>query len=323
MYRATLAHAKAARIWKATGICPNDENFLDLLNEAQQRLLSRGRWWGTIYKATGTAIKGAIVWPREAGAIEGLIVVNSSIWVKNQWWNFIEPIFGGCSDCCAGNCGDHLELRDDGYSPFSIEFTGTPFLRLYPTDTSDNAKEVLIQGYDKNGAWVRNEYDDVWIDGEYVALATPFGVSTTEWKTITAVQKPVTNERVLAKTWNGTTETLIATWAHNETVPRYRKSLIPALEDHDSEALSAIIKMQFVPAAVDEDWLVIGNIPALKDMMMSIRKQEQELTKESIILEKKAIAELNHELRTNSGDVTHVAVKIDAGENMRVFGGFR
>lgn len=323
MYRVNLAQAKASRIWKATGICPDDANFLDLLNEAQQRLLSRGRWWGTIYKATGTAIKGAIVWPREAGAIEGLIVVNSSIWVKNQWWNFIEPIYGGCSDCCAGNCGDHLELRDDGYSPFSIEFSGEPFIRLYPASTTDNGKKVLLQGYDKNKVWVRNQTGGVWYDGEYVTLATPFGVSITEWDDIPSVQKPVTNERVIVKSWNGTTEVLLATWQHNETVPRYRKSLIPALEDHASEALSAIIKMQFVPAAVDEDWLVIGNLPALKDMMMSIKKQEQELIKESIILEKRAIAELNHELRTNNGDVTHIAVKIDAGENNRVFGGFR
>lgn len=323
MYRVTLAQAKASRIWKSTGVCPDDANFLDTLNEAQERLLSRGRWWGTIYKATGTAINGAIVWPRDAGAIEGLIIVNSSLWIKNQWWNFIEPVFGGCSACCAGNCGDHLELRDDGFSPFSIEFTGNPFIRLYPTSTSDEGKKVLLQGYDKNGVWVRNDDDGIWHDGEYVELDTPFGVSTTEWDSIPSVQKAVTDERVIVKSWNGTTETLLATWAHNETVPRYRKSIIPALEHHDSEALSAIIKAKFVPAAVDEDWLVIGNIPALKTMCMSIRKEEQELIKESIILEKRAIAELNHELRTNSGDVTHTAVKIDAGENRRVFGGFR
>ena len=47
MTRTTVAMAKASRIPEALNISPLDPRFIQYLNESEQRLLYRGKFWGT------------------------------------------------------------------------------------------------------------------------------------------------------------------------------------------------------------------------------------------------------------------------------------
>jgi hypothetical protein len=54
--------------------------------------------------------------------------------------------------------------------------------------------------------------------------------------------------------------------------------------------------------AKDTDWILIGNLPALKDMVMSILKAEKDLPEEAELYEARAIRELSKELVDHEGE---------------------
>ncbi len=60
-------------------------------------------------------------------------------------------------------------------------------------------------------------------------------------------------------------------------------------------------KMDFIPARKDTDYLLIGNLAAIKDEVQSIRKLENNLFEEAMAWEANAIRELQNELETYRG----------------------
>jgi hypothetical protein len=303
-FRATFADIKLSRIPKVLGLCNDDSRLLEFTNEAIQRLLEKGRWWGTVVKARFCITSGCLTWPRNVAAIDAVQLDSSPIAVKNQWFEFLEYRDPSC--CCETSA----KLQDRGTAPTVVDVVGSKKVRAYITDTSDATKRVLIQGYDQNRSWVRTQLGGQWYDGEWLTLAYPHVTSTNYFTSITGIQKNETNLRVAIYEYNpvnGGMRTL-AIMEPDEKIANYRRSYIGCLSNFsnptacESSTVTAMVKLDYAPVKKDEDWLLIANIPALKDMIMSITKLEKNETAEAQVLERKAIQTLNDELRTFTSD---------------------
>src|SRR3954463_5933852 len=102
--RITFADAKSSRpLQAAVGACGTEPRFADLLNEAQQRLLYEGKWWGTVIRYQFCAVDGCITLPRAAAALEAVAVCGRPIPIRDMWFEFIENGFGTMSTPMGSN----------------------------------------------------------------------------------------------------------------------------------------------------------------------------------------------------------------------------
>jgi hypothetical protein len=351
MSRLTLAQVKASSIPQAIGIGACDPRFITTLNEAQERLANAGKWWGTYKRLRICVTANCITWPRDVKVVEGFIQCGLSLPIANGWYDFQEnvrsPSVGGCA--CDGSM-----LLDRGVVCQSRDFTTPSKIRLYPASATDVGKRILIQGLDQNGVPVRTLDGSTWVDGEYLTLASPFVTSTFTYSapSLSGVQKPLTNSRVLAYSVaaDSGNETQIAIWDSSERNPSYRRSYLtnlaklcgddsttsncnscrddgdgcsPAMEDCSNIVADTIVRLEFVPVVVDSDWCFIGNIGALKCAMKCLVKEDKNLAQESMIDWSMAIKLLRSELDAYSPpDQIAVNVQVMGTAPLgRIFGG--
>jgi hypothetical protein len=214
-------------------------------------------------------------------------------------------------------------LIDRGEAPSFSDLNGTDKkLRTYTSVTADAGLKVLFQGYDENGDWIRTQdpTTNVWKDGEEVVLTSSYVDTTNFFSTLSAVQKPVSegNVKVYERDTTNSTQRLIADYQPSETRPTYRRSLISGLKDNDDAVVTVTGKLRFTPASADADWLHIGYEAAIKEMVMSIRKAENNLVQEAAAYEKRAVQLLQEQLMYHLGDG---AVAVPRFQNSNTFGG--
>ncbi len=292
--KVTLGTAKA-RIAKHLNLCPTDSRTVEYINEAQRRLLESGKWKGTYGKFTICATNGCITWPRQIETIETVAVNDAVGTVRNQWFEFLESGYGLLDN--KDNVG--VQLLDRGESPVHTDLTGagthatTGFnLRVYCPTATDEGKKINIQGYDSNGNWVRKpvsggRYDAVYEDGETLTMALGWVTSSVVWKSITSVQKDVTENSIsIYETTNnaGSPDVFreIGVYEPTETIPSYRRSLIPSLAggkkcDGDTDgktSVTVIAKLRFIDAVNDSDILLVSDLYAIKNMAIAIKLEE-------------------------------------------------
>lgn len=332
MTKTTVSTIKTSRIPVNLGICPDDPRLIQWLNESREQLINRavGGWWGQTVRAKFCVDNGCIVWPREVGFIHAIAVCGVPIQVHNGWWQFLVNVshVENCDTCnCGCRCGDVPNMSwDETTVPTQSAIRGTgKTIRIYPSDQADVGKTMIIQGYDNNNIWVRTTIDGSVQDGEEVTLALPYVDTVTEWfaGSPTGIIREPTTYRVLMYEHNVSADTdrLIATYQPDETVPNYRRSIIPGLARtrccrvscscDELPTVEAIVKLAYAPVSVDNDWVYPGNILALKYGMLSRKRDEENDDAGAEIMLQKALRELKVELRANTGDITTVNVNVN------------
>lgn len=351
--RKTLADAKNSTIPGAIGIAACSPEFLTLLNEAQARLGDMGKWWGTYKRMRICGTLNCIIWPREVKTVEGLNVCSYSVPIANMWYEFQEDVYSPKVGCNGDVPCDPTMLLDRGNVPQSRLFTANSYIKLVPASSTDDNKRILLQGTDPNGNAIRSQDGAGWVWGEYVVLASPFAQSVNAFapQNLTGAQKPVTDDVVRVYAVNVLTaqETLIATWEPSETNPQYRRTFLTdlpelcdtsgtactsdcadngdgceaALEDCTNITLEAIVRLEFIPALVDTDWLFISNLQALKHMMKAIQKEDKNQYQEAEREVQLALRALRNELEAYSpDDRTVINLQFMNPGLRRVTGGF-
>jgi hypothetical protein len=362
--RLTLAQAKASTLMKPLGIAPCNPDFLDLLNNAMQRLVDAGRWWGCFERMRYCLNDGCITWPREVAAVEAFRVCNRAMPVRNMWFEFQETV-------PAPRIDDLNKDNGPAWGPWSkpmlLDRTNyinvCQFLdwganvlpiKIYPAIASDanGTNRVLLQGLDANGLPIRtlDTVTGVYVDGVYVTLATPFVQSPFSFSgpRLTGAQKPITNGRLDVYVVNADlTETLIASWEPSETNPSYRRSYVykrpsacgtgttnatcanngdgceTPLANCSMPVAEAIIRREFVPAVVDSDWLMIGNLQALACGMKAVQWEQDGEEAQSEAQWSKAIALLRNELKKyGPRDQTTIEVELTSKCERKRYAGF-
>lgn len=316
----TLAQVRPV-VARVLSLAPTDARVADYINEAQERLLHKGKWPGTYGRFTVKVTDGYITWPRQIETIESYAVDGRPGLIRNGWFEFSEAgpgvfdVESNLSNLLADR-GDSIGYREIGATPRK--------LRLITTVAADNGLKILVQGYDEQGVWVRTQIGGVWSDGEQVTLVNAGGVShkdtVTTFSFVSGVQKPITSGSVQMFLKDSPVvgqDTQMATYEPDETLPSYRRSLIPEVGPAEA-TVTVVAKMRFIPARVDTDWMMIQSVPALKEMCMSLRKAENNLPAEAQAYEQRAVMILQEYLAHYLGDGVAATPKF---ANASTFGG--
>jgi len=312
----TLGDIKA-NISKVLSMPSTDARVVDYINEAQERLIYKGKWQGLTARYTLTSSSGTITWPWQLETIEAVAVNDSPAQIRNEWYEFLEAGVG----IRDSEDSDDLTLIDRGEACTFSDIAGTDKkLKAYTTNDADAAKTMIFQGYDESGNWIRTVDGTSVIDGEKVTLgAVASPVTTTNFFSIlSAVIRDETKYNVQVKEYTSASERLIAEYQPTETRPTYRRSLIAGLEDNDTKPVVVVGKLRFAPSKNDNDWLYISYEAAIKLMVMAIRKEETNNMPEAAQYEGRAVQLLNEQLAHHLGDGQIVTPRIT---NPEMFGG--
>lgn len=327
----TFADVKASRIPLSAGILPSDPRLIGLVNEAQDRLILKGRWWTTIQKIKLCVTEGCIAWPGRVQNVEQVAVCGVPIQMRNQWYEFV-PGLGNIQQCdscrsCGGDWGDasplnlscgHLAWYDRGTASTAQSIRGpNKKIRVYLSNLTDVGKRILFQGIDDNNLEIWNTEDGVTISGEYITLANPSVTSVSKFSAITGVQKAETNGIVWVYEVDATTgvQRFLSVYDPDEPNPSYRRSFIPGMtnlrcgnscENSNTKTVTALVKLNFVPVKRDTDWLTINCLPAIKEMIASILKREKDQIQEAENASEKAVQILNEQLFAYTGGRTTI-----------------
>lgn len=311
---ATLADAKTV-VALLLGMKSTDSRVVVYINEAIQRLLPRGKWVGTTARMRFCVYSRCLTFPRQVETVESYAVDSVPGRVVNDWYEYL-PAGPGTTACGTCNTGT---LIPKGFAPAFDDIRGTNSKIWVISDQNEAAtSQILLLGYDSNRKWVRTLQNGVIADGELVTITGAGTASTTVWypSGLTAVIKPITIGNVSLFELDGNTGLMrsLAVYEPDEKQPRYRRYMLPSVcsnsssssccDDTNTEAtcVDAMVKLAFIPARLDNDILLIGNLPAIKDMVQSIRFAENNLLDAAMNYELKAIKTLDDELKSYLGD---------------------
>ncbi len=286
-----------ATVAKVLNICVSDTTRIaDYVNRACQRLLEEGKWVGTLDRYRVCVTDGCVVWPRQIETIEGFAICNTPLPIRNSWYEFIGNGTylhqdSGCTD--GWGCASQLIDREDVASFSNIIGTDKQ-LAVYTDVQEVTGARILLQYYDTGANWVRTLDGTEWIDGEYVTFADAGSYAYASFPPmangyIRAI-KPVTKGTVRLYEYNtlDTTYRALAYYEPDETVPVYRRSLIPGLsvsesDDCQNKSITVIAKKRFIPVANDNDFLAISQPEAVRMAVQAIWKSENNLPNEAAL----------------------------------------
>jgi hypothetical protein len=251
--------------------------------------------------------QNCITWPREIETIEKMSICRSPVGVRNFWFEFLDYGTGILGLDGNGSCYNITPDRMDACTFNDIE-DNPKFIRVY-TDKSEAAgAEILFQGGDGFGKQVRTSHDGAWINGEYIGISNVSPQTSTHlFRTIDAVVKPTTNGYLSIYSFDPDTneEEFLALYAPGETRPCYRRSFVPNRHDNNVDdqttAVEIIAIRRFIPALLDDDFLLIPNKGAIKDMVMSILYGEGNDPQQAEIYKMRAIKKLQEQYHTWAG----------------------
>ncbi len=314
MPRTTLADVKASRIPSVANMSSSDLRFVPLINEAQERLVKSGELFqGLTQRVQFCVTDGCIVLPRQIASVESVALCDHPIPMRGKFFEFLETGVGlqGDGDC-GSSCGGN-QLLDRGETCCYNDIIGTDKKIKVYTDVAESASAVItLFGYDENNQWIRTFVGGVWVDGEQVSLSGGPHTTTKNFSSLTGVIKPITNGAVRLYEYDTVllTQRDIAVYEPDETNPTYRKMFISGIDcsagcagcnENGEIQVTVMARLEFIPAKNDTDWMMIGNIPALKAEVQSILKNENNLVQESLAYHAMAIQTLRQEYRHYNG----------------------
>lgn len=318
--RLTLGDVRAG-IAKVLSLPEDDIRVVRFINEAQQRLAYKGKWQGTLAKYVVTQSAGLITWPRQLETIESAAIGTTPATVRNRWYEFVES-GPGLVDASGADASTLVD-RGEAVTFSDINTDGNPKKLVFSSSAADDDEglDLLVQGYDADGNWIRNKVNDVWIDGEVltfpIAGSTPMDVTTVSaFSSISGIQKTVTSGNIKVEELDSVTSVRrqIGEYEPSEVRPIYRRSMIPGLSDAQAKTVTVIGKMRFIPATVDSDWLYISYEAALKLMVQAVDKEEKNLLDESFAYEAKSIGLMQDQLSHYLGDGAVAVPRVQGGE---------
>ncbi len=306
-YRFQLIDAKNdIGIRNVAGNCSNTVEFSDLVNRVTRRLLKRGAWWGTEVLVRLCIDSCNIVWPRYVGAVEGIRFCNAGqADIKNNWYSILGPRL--CGDRWMSN----IVAVDNGTSPCFSEISDNTgkLIRYHVVKSQDVGKTITFFGKQFGGQPLQQlDTSSNWQMGLTLAAATPIAQTSVLITKINQVTRQATQGMTYVYEYESATNQLrmLAAYEPNETNPQYRRSVIQnfnalCLRTDDngrkSAQLEALVKLEFIPATNDLDFLLIDDFDALAFGIQAIKLQEAGDIDGGEKFWIKAISELNFESR--------------------------
>ncbi len=341
MQRLRLFDFRMSRGPGLVGLCANDiAGIANIVNSAQRRLLmckeaSDEGWWGTWAEVAFfvSRLQPYITLPRDIARIEAVDVCNRPRPVHNQFFEYLQFGNGRLPKTCAlrrASCLSSALTRNS-----AVTFVDPPtqpfYLQAFPTDPADAAagNRVLFQGHDTAGSIIYSQDGANLITGEYVTLAVPFASTTNQFSLLTGIQKDVTTGQVVISSVDATTGamTTLLTMEPSEQTASYRRyffNQLPFTCCHtvapthlpDTITVTAIAKLDLIPAIVDQDYLLLQNLEALIEEGQSVRLSEID----GAGPKQESADRHNAAIRMLNGELNHFIGKNSVEVNFKPFG---
>lgn len=338
-FQFSLAEAKQSALKNIAGSCPDSQQFLDLVNEAQRRLLRRGNWFGTEWRMRVCFTGCHITWPKFVATVLRIKFCGTNASpIYNNHYSFIGPYqCDGNRSGLDGSLGQGwcagTRLEDANMAPCYNDITGNTgkLIRLYVVKRNDIGKKARIYGKQFGGQPLQEkDADGNWVPGLSITAAAPFGSTSILVTKIDAViLEPMQGTSRLYE-YDPNTNLMrdLAAFDPGETNPRLRRhnvhNLWQGCKDSDGvtqHTAEALVKLSFQPVYDDRDLLVLDNFDALKFAVMAIKAEEagDNATAEAQMI--KAIRELNFDLRNGQPDF-QTAVRVHVVDGRRIVNAF-
>ena len=308
-------------------IPPSDARFYSFLNEATQRLLQRGRYWGTFGRYAVSVNSQLMSLPPQIDTIEKVAVARQVLPLHDKIYEFLD--FGWSTrDETLPNGSGVWEVLERGNFPTMVDIPAPGNQLTIKCDVADDAgQQVLLLGYDTSTPpnWIRTQVGGVWQDGEIVQMTqNPGTTSINGFSRLTGVQPALTGVPLAGQWWIYAGTTLLSNYQYFENSPTYKRYLIPFVNETVT-TVELIGKLAFIPVTKPTDYPVIQNMAALKLAARAIKAEEESSWVEANILwnggtDKKtgqkiigAIQELDFELDHQLGGGRHIGINISGG----------
>lgn len=205
---------------------------------------------------------------------------------------------------------------DNDTSPVFDDITGNQgkLIRYYVRNNNDLGKTIRIFGLAFGDQPLQEFVDGAWRAGITITAAAPFGTNATLVTKITSVLRDATSGQSYLYYYDPTLDKLqtAAQYEPSETNPRYRRTSIvgwcnnaPRKRQSSDETdttrnttqFEALVKLDFIPAVTDDDFLFIDVFRALKLGIQAVRLEEANQDQLARAKWLEAIEEMNMEDR--------------------------
>lgn len=278
------------------------DRFNSYLNLAQERLINSGKWNGTILPVRFYSPTGMITLPRRF--VSALAAkwhkdtgnnspATGPIKIRNGWFSYLNPISDLWTASYWPRYGYNETFFDDlgdGFATFANTTYETYTIKLEIENAADAGQSVIIKGKDVDN-------NDVTIE---VTLANPTSVDSQVFKgQISFFSKPITLGNVNLYAVSGLNEEKIGAYEATETTASYHRYSVP--NEPSIDYLDVLCKIRFVPSVYDSDEVIVSNLGALKNMLMSLKWEDEGDMERSEMYFMKALQLLNGENREVRG----------------------
>lgn len=290
--RATLRDVRQSRLPESIGSCVGGNALLlSTVNEAQQRLIMDESqpdegWWLTyaIMAFNVSRDEPFFVTPRGVARVTMLDICKKPVILRNQFFEYLDfgnglkP--GGC--CNRSTCGTMTAYDRGPVVTFKELAPPNKKIRVYFTDITDAGKRILFSGKDGFGNIIYTQDGFSRATGEFLVFTSPFVDSVNEFTELSGIQKDLTNGaiQIFEVDTVTTDERLILTMEPGETTASYRRYYASGLPStvcgSSTIQVSAVVKLDFIPVVADTDYLIISNLPALKEECQAVRYSEMD-----------------------------------------------
>lgn len=269
--------------------------FDSVLNRLCERLLIEGKWRSTFRRVTLQTFGNTLTLPRNLSTCLGCDPVSTDTFctgfpinIYSRWFEFAASGPGLTSDSARACCIRGLVPVSDTAQTFAdppvsssgpVTSPDSPFIPppmppVYPgfylrakSTKASGRGMTLVGGLDENGDMIEGE----------VKLEIANGTTTTTqvYTKMPFIEKAVTAASVQFYSVDTVSaeETLLCVYAPSETVPEYKRYVIPSAEDGDTFA--CLCKLKFVPAINDSDLIIPSVVDALILGLMSFRFRDK------------------------------------------------
>lgn len=279
----------------------NIDRFNSYLNLSQERLINSGKWTGTILPVRFYSPSGMITLPRRFSSAlaakwnkdTGTNYPSSGpIKIRNGWFTYLTPISDLWTASYWPRYGYNETFFDDlgdGYATFANPTFDTFTLKIEIENASDAFNEVVIKGKDEDN-------NDVTLT---VTLVNPDITPAQQFSRIDFFQKPITMGGINLYAVSGANEEKIGAYEATETTASYHRYAVP--NEPSIDYLDVLCKVRFVPCVYDTDEVIVTNLGALKNMLMSLKWEDEGDMERSEMYFMKALQLLNGESREVRG----------------------
>jgi len=278
----------------------NVDRVVSYINLAQERLINSGKWNGTIYPVRFISPEGVVTLPRRfISALAAKWVKDEAsgpIKIRNGWFSYLTPIADLWSSTYWPRYGFNetfISDMGDGFCTFKDSPYEQYTLKIVIENASDVGNQIVIKGKDASG-------DLVTI---MPTLANP-SVSPTQVFSgqLSMVSKPITFGAIDIFAVNAadpSQEELIGEYENSETNASYHRYAVP--NDPEVDYVDVLCKVRYVPCVVDTDEVIVSNLGALKNMLISLRYEDEADLERSEMFFMKALQLLNGETKEIRG----------------------